>query len=159
MMQNLSFKVISFELLFHVIFFSIHGKAVLIEFIDQYFVCLLGFNVAFKYLIIATRSTCSSYTLTNVLPHRNGMPQTHDMTSHPVTVYRHGADLSLCYQLMLNVKPEYKATHFNVFGKTRPGNPSYKSWSSCRHDGFLNVVIHVVLIFRIKYLLQIYMYV
>ena len=43
---------------------------------------------------------CSSGTLTNVLPHRNAMPQTQDTTSHPVTVYRHGADLSLCYPLM-----------------------------------------------------------
>ena len=34
--------------------------------------------------------TCSSGTLTIVLPHSN------DMTPHPVTVYRHGADLSLC---------------------------------------------------------------
>ena len=28
------------------------------------------------------------------LPQRNGMPQTQDMTPHPVTVYRHRADLS-----------------------------------------------------------------
>ena len=39
---------------------------------------------------------CSSGTLTNVLPHRNTMPQTQGMTPDPVTVYRHGADLSLC---------------------------------------------------------------
>ena len=46
--------------------------------------------------------------------------------THPVTVYRHGADLSLCYPLMWNVTLEYTpvAIHFNVFGKTRPGNPS-----------------------------------
>ena len=31
---------------------------------------------------------CSSGTLTNVLPHRNTMQQTQDMTPHPVTVYR-----------------------------------------------------------------------
>ena len=68
--------------------------------------------------------TCSSATLTNVLPHRNTMPQTHDMTPHPVTVYRHGGDVWLCYPLMLNVTLEYTTTHFNVLGKTRPGNPS-----------------------------------
>ena len=45
---------------------------------------------------------CSSGTLINVLPHRNAMPQTQDMTPQPVTVYRHGADLSLCYLLMWN---------------------------------------------------------
>ena len=67
---------------------------------------------------------CSSGTLTNVLPHRNAMPQTQDTTPHPVTVYRHGADLSLCYPLMWNVTLEYTATHFNVLGKTRLGNPS-----------------------------------
>ena len=38
--------------------------------------------------------------------------------------YRHGADLSLCYQLMWNVTLEYKTTHFNVLGQTRSGNPS-----------------------------------
>ena len=67
---------------------------------------------------------CSSGTLTNVLPHRNAMPQTQDTTPHPVTVYRHGADLSLCYPLMWNVTLEYTATHLNVLGETRPGNPS-----------------------------------
>ena len=46
------------------------------------------------------------------------------MTSHPVTVYRQGADLSLCYPLMWNVTLEYTATHFNVLGQTRLGNPS-----------------------------------
>ena len=46
---------------------------------------------------ILTVPACSSGTLTNLLPHRNAMPQTQDMTPHPVTVYRHGANLSLCY--------------------------------------------------------------
>ena len=73
---------------------------------------------------IKTVSACSSGTLTNMLPHRNGMPKTQDMTSHPVIVYRHGADLSLCYPLMWNVTLEYTATHFNVLGKTRPEYPS-----------------------------------
>ena len=67
---------------------------------------------------------CSSGTLSNVLPHRNAMLQTQDSTPHPVTVYIHGADLSLCYPLMWNVTLEYTATHFNVLGETRPGNPS-----------------------------------
>ena len=60
---------------------------------------------------------CSSDTLTNVLPHRNAMAQTQDMTPQPVTVYRHGADLSMCYPLMWNATVEYTATHFNVLGK------------------------------------------
>ena len=63
-------------------------------------------------------------TLTNVLPHRNAIPQTQDMIRHSVTVYRHGVDLSLCYPLMWNVTLEYTATHFNVLGETRTGNPS-----------------------------------
>ena len=58
------------------------------------------------------------------IPHRNAMPQTQGTTPHPVTVYRHGDDLSLCYPLMWNATLEYTATHFNVFGKTRLKNPS-----------------------------------
>ena len=73
---------------------------------------------------ITTVPACSSGTLTIVLPHRNTMPQTQDMTPHPVTVYRHGANLSLCYPSMWNVTLEYTATHFNVLGEIRPGNPS-----------------------------------
>ena len=73
---------------------------------------------------ITTVPACSSGTLTNVLPYRNAMPQTQDTTPHPVTVYRHGADMSLCYPFMWNVTLEYTATHFNVLGVTRPGNPS-----------------------------------
>ena len=73
---------------------------------------------------ITTVPACSSGTLTNVLPHRNAMLQTQDRAPHPVTVYRHGADLSLCYPLMWNITLEYTATHFNVLGETRPGNPS-----------------------------------
>ena len=54
--------------------------------------------------------------------YRNAMPQTQDMTPHPVTVYRPG-NLSLRYPLMWNVRLEYTATHFNVLGETRSGNP------------------------------------
>ena len=61
---------------------------------------------------IMTVPVCDSDTLTNVLPQRNAMPQTQDTTLHTVTVYRHGADLSLCYPLMWNVTLEYTATHF-----------------------------------------------
>ena len=67
---------------------------------------------------------CSSGTLTNVLPHRNVMPQTQDMTPHPITIYKHRVDLSLCYPWMWNVTQEYTTTHFNVLGKTKSGNPS-----------------------------------
>ena len=45
---------------------------------------------------------CSSGALTNVLPHWNALLQTQDMPFHPVTVCRHGADLSLCDSLMWN---------------------------------------------------------
>ena len=60
---------------------------------------------------ITTVPAYSSGILTDVLPHRNAMLQTQAITPHPVTVYRHGADLSLCYQLMWNVTLEYTATH------------------------------------------------
>ena len=82
---------------------------------------------------ITTVPACRSGTLTNVLPHRNAMPQTPDTTPHPVTVYRHGADLSLCsYPLMWNVTLEYTATHFNVLGETWLGNPSPTSHTQQR---------------------------
>ena len=71
-----------------------------------------------------TVRACSSGTLTNVLPHRIAMPQTQDITPHPITVYRHGADLALHYPLMWNVTLEYTTTHFNGLGETRPGNPT-----------------------------------
>ena len=88
------------------------------------FVCLGLTSLLNIWGHISTVPACSSGTLTNVLPHRNAMPQTQNTTPHPVTVYRHGADLSLCYPLMWNVTLEYTATHFNILGKTRPGNPS-----------------------------------
>ena len=80
---------------------------------------------------ITTVSACSSGTLTNVLPHRNAMPQTQDTTPHTVTVYRHGVDLSLCYRIMWNVTPEYTATHFNVLGETRPSTHTSERSTSC----------------------------
>ena len=92
-----------------------------------FLVCLLGFNDAFKHLrsyrngALVTRT---SRTLTIVLPHRIAMPQTQDMTPHPVTVYTHRADLSLCYPLMWNTTLEYTITHCNVLGQTQLLNPS-----------------------------------
>ena len=60
---------------------------------------------------IMTVPACSSGTLTNVLPHRNVMPQTQDMTPHPIKVYRHRADRT-CYPLSIDVK-----RHFGQWGK------------------------------------------
>ena len=74
------------------------------------------------------------------LPHRNVMPQTQDMTPHHVTVYRHGADMSLCYLLMWNVTLEYTTTHFNVLGQTRSGNPSPTFHTQQRKLNFMMVV-------------------
>ena len=88
------------------------------------FVCLGLTSLLNTWGHITTVPVCKCGSLTNVLPHRNAMPQTQDMTPHPITVYRHGADLSLCYPSMWNVTLEYTATHFNVLGETRPGNPS-----------------------------------
>ena len=58
---------------------------------------------------IVTVPACSSGTLTSVLPHR-----THDMTPHPVTVYRHGADLLLCYPRIWSATIEATTTCFNL---------------------------------------------
>ena len=54
----------------------------------------------------------------------NAMPQTQDTTPHPVTVYRQGAELSLCFPLMWNVIVEYTTIHFNDLGHNRSRNPS-----------------------------------
>ena len=73
------------------------------------FVCLFGFIVAFKHL----RSYQGGAFLKQWYfdqPHGNVMPQTQNMTPKPVTVYRHEADLSLCFTLVWNVTLEHKAT-------------------------------------------------
>ena len=88
------------------------------------FVCLGLTSLLNIWGHITTVPACSSDTLTIVLPHRNAMPQTQDATPYPITVYKHRADLSLCYPLIWNVTLEYTATHFNVFGKTQQGNHS-----------------------------------
>ena len=90
---------------------------------------------------ITTVPACGSGTLANVLPHMNAIPQTHGMTPHPVIVYRHRADMSLCYPLMWNVTLEYIATHFNVLGLTRPGNPSLTFHT---HQRTLNYMIQIL---------------
>ena len=69
---------------------------------------------------IMTVPACSSDTLTNVLPQRNAMRQT--TTWHPTPSQY--TDTGPTCPLMWNVTLEYTATHFNVLGETRPGNPS-----------------------------------
>ena len=54
-----------------------------------FFVCLGLTSLWNIWGHITAVPACSSGTLTNVLLHRNAMPQTQDMTPHPVTVYRH----------------------------------------------------------------------
>ena len=83
----------------------------------NYTAYLLGFNVV-------TMPACSSGTLTNVLPHRNAMPQTQIMTLQLVTVYRHRAYLLLCDSLIWNVTLEYTTPYSNVLGQAWLGNPS-----------------------------------
>ena len=87
------------------------------------FVCLDITSLLNIWGHIRTVPACSSGALTKVLPHRNAMSQTQDMTPHPVTVYQHRANLSLCYPLMWNVTLEYTTTHFNVLSKTFPDLP------------------------------------
>ena len=109
------------------------------------FVCLGLTSLRNIWGHITTVPACSSGTLTNMLPHRNAMPQTQDTTPHPITVYRHGADLSLCYPLMWNVTLEYTATHFNVLGETRPGNPSPTFHT---HQRMLNYTVNAVMVVK-----------
>ena len=117
-------------------------------------VCILSFSVVFLSLCwgltsllniwghIATVPGCNSGSLTNVLSHRNAMPQTQVMTPHPVTLYRHRANLSLCYPLMWNATLEYTTTHFNVLVRPdqeilpRPStNTSERSTLWCYYGG------------------------
>ena len=80
----------------------------------------IPFCVGLKSEIITTVPACSSHvssgTLTNVLPHRNAIPQTQDTTPRPVTVYRHGAELSLCYPLIME---RHTGIHRSVY---KPSN-------------------------------------
>ena len=108
---------------------------------DIWFVSLLGWTSLLNiWGHIATVPAGSSGTLTNVLPHRNAIPQTKDMTPHPVTVFRHRADLSLSYPLMWNVTLEYTTTNINVLGQTRSGNPS-PTFHTHTHQRTLNFMI------------------
>ena len=103
----------------------------------MFFVCL-GLTSHLSH--ITTVPACSSSTLTNVLPHRNVMPQTQDMTPNPITVYRHRVDLLLCYSLMWNVTLEYTTINFNVLGKTRPEILPRPSTHSELYNGGMVVV-------------------
>ena len=47
-----------------------------------------------------------------MLHDRNATLWVRDMTSHPVTLYRHRADLSLWFPLLLNVRPDATTTCF-----------------------------------------------
>ena len=49
----------------------------------QFVCCLVLTSLLNNRGHIAMVPACSSGTLTNVLPHRNAMPQTQDMTCHP----------------------------------------------------------------------------
>ena len=71
-------------------------------------------------------------TLTNVLPHKNAADTVHDIPPRHdtlMTVYRHRADLSLCYPFMWSVTVEYTNTNFNVLGKI----PIWKSFPDRPH--------------------------
>ena len=65
---------------------------------------VLGLTALLNILVhFATVPACSTGTLTNVLQRGNAMSQTQDITTHPVTVYRHRVNQSLCYPLMWNM--------------------------------------------------------
>ena len=74
------------------------------------------------------------------------MSQTQDMAPHPITLYKHRADLPLHYPLIRNLTLEYTATHFNVLGQTRSG----KSFPDLPHTP-ANVQLHktnMVVVYR-----------
>ena len=73
--------------------------------------------------------------------HRNAMRQRQDMAPHPVTVYRHGADLWLCYPLMWNVALKYTATHFNVLVRPDREILPRPSTHTSERDAVIKVII------------------
>ena len=75
---------------------------------------------------VTTVPACSSGTLTNVLPHSNAMPQTKDIAPHDVTVYRHMADLSLCYPLVCVVITTFLSWQFSTMRALC--GPALSSW-------------------------------
>ena len=68
----------------------------------------------FPWAIDVWITMCQSgkWKLRRMKVHPRAMPQTQEMTPHPVTVYRHRAELSWCYPLMWNVTLEYTTTRF-----------------------------------------------
>ena len=86
---------------------------------DNRFVYLLGLNI---WGYIATVPAYSSDTFTNVLPHRNAMLQTQDMTSQPRhSIQTRGRPVAV---LSFDVTLEYTTTHLTVSGQTQSRNPS-----------------------------------
>ena len=79
---------------------------VLIKYIEIYLVVWRGFNnFALTFGVIATVPAWSSGTLINLMVDSIAQPQTQDMTSHPVTVYRHASSLGRASQLSCTQKP------------------------------------------------------
>ena len=50
------------------------------------------------------------------------MPQTMDVTSHPVSVYRQSDELSLCILLECKITLEVMTSHFNILDLTQLRN-------------------------------------
>ena len=82
------------------------------------FVCLFGFNVALTTEVILWRFLLVAVVLWPICSHTGMSCCRQDMTRHPVTVYRHGADLSLWYPLIKNVTLEY--TTIQLMSWVRP---------------------------------------
>ena len=85
-------------------------------------VCLLGSDVAFIHLKSYRDGAYLNQLYFDQCAARQECHAT-DATPHPVTVYRQIINLSLCYLLMWNITLEHTATHFNILGQTRSGNP------------------------------------
>ena len=100
-------------------------------------VVCLGFNV---WGHIATMPACSSGTLTNVLPLRNAMPQTQNMTPHPVTDKGPACRCAIHWWGMSHWNTQLPIL-FNVLGQTRP---EYHSPTFHLHMRTLNFMMLVV---------------
>ena len=79
--------------------------------------------------LITTVPVCSSDTLTIVLPRRNAMPQTQDMTPHPVTGYRQGRPVVV---LSLDVECHTEIHYYPIF-TCLGSDPIGKSFPDLKH--------------------------
>ena len=100
---------------------------------------LLWFNVIFKHLRSSQR--CLLVAVVTMCCHI-WMPCRRHRTWHPVTVYRHRVDLSLCYPLMWNITVEYTTIHSNGLGPVSWSTRSLRVTQLIKRNSKFNILSH-----------------